>query len=311
MSEQPDTRVIPPTRPRRWFAPSMATSLAAILVLQGGLFLSQHYHWFSFNQYQGHTVVITAGATLVSLVLLAGGALVGWCFKAKSQFSLATLLLLVAVIAVPCGWLAREAELARQQRAFVARIEAHGERRIYYHGYAPGIFPDFADPRFMEWLTAVFGDDMFAELAEVWADQVTDLDFTVIARLKKLHVLDLRKTSVTDADLAQLRGLTQLRWLYLDETGITDAGLVHLQELPQLDRLYIESTGVTDSGLALLSQCKRLERLHLDGTAVSDEGLIHLTKVPRLNAVRLYNTQVTEAGLDSLKEALPNCEILH
>lgn len=286
----------------RWYVPTPGKFLLLMLLMQGVLFLSAQYRWFSFSGYKGHTVLVAMALTVVSLLLFAGGLLVSRFFKAKMQFGLSTLLLIVPVIAIPCSWLARELELARQQRACIESIFAHGGR-VYYHRW-PDILPDSA----YEWLAPALGSDFFLDVSEVWASQVKDLDLAAVGRFHRLLALDLRQSSVTD-DLAHLRELKRLEWLYLDETAITDAGLEHVQELSELQRLYLISTGVTDRGLARLSKLEHLQLLYLDRTQVTDAGLGHLVGLSNLTSLRLYETQVTEQGVERLKQALPRCLI--
>src|SRR5437868_15369750 len=99
-----------------WYTPTPAKFLFAVLVMQGVLFLSAHYRWFWFNELKGWTVLLAVAATVIVLMLLAGLVVVSCLFKSKSQFSLATLLLIVPVLGVPLGWLVREMDLAKQQR---------------------------------------------------------------------------------------------------------------------------------------------------------------------------------------------------
>jgi hypothetical protein len=53
-----------PTKPR-WYAPTPAKFLFAVLVMQSELFLSAHYRWFSFNERKGYAGLITVAATAI------------------------------------------------------------------------------------------------------------------------------------------------------------------------------------------------------------------------------------------------------
>ncbi len=293
---------IPAPRPP-WYAPTTAKFLMLVLLLQGFLVVSARYRWFWFNEQKGFAVLVAVAVTAVLLLLLGVVIVASRFFKAKMQFGLSTLLLMVPVIAIPCSWLARELELARQQRACIESILAHGGR-VYYHRW-PDILPDSA----YEWLAPALGSNFFLDVSEVWAPQAKDLDLGMVGRFNRLLALDLRQSSVTDDDLALLRELKRLEWLYLDETAITDAGLEHVQELSELQRLYLISTGVTDRGLARLSKLEHLQLLYLDRTQVTDAGLVHLVGISNLTSLRLYETQVTQEGVERLKQALPRCLI--
>lgn len=91
-------------RKTRWYSPTVGRFLFAILATQVVLYLSQHFKWFAFNQLKGHSVVIAVTVTAMSMLLIAGVVLIG----RRAQFTLATLTLMVPVMAIPCGWLVRE-----------------------------------------------------------------------------------------------------------------------------------------------------------------------------------------------------------
>src|SRR5262245_7333798 len=121
MAETPRTDAPKRTTPR-WHAPTPGKFLFAVLVLQGVLFLSARYRWFWFNEFKGCTVLIAMAATAALLLLLGGWVLVSRFMKTRTQFSLATLLLMVPVAAVPCCWFARELALAQKQKEIVRVI---------------------------------------------------------------------------------------------------------------------------------------------------------------------------------------------
>ena len=52
-----------------------------------------------------------------------------------------------------------------------------------------------------------------------------------------------------------------------------------------------------------------LEYLNLYGTQVTDAGLGELEGLKNLRAIYLWQTKVTPEGVESLKKALPQCEI--
>ena len=108
----------------------MGKFVFAILATQVVLYLSQHFKWFAFNQLKGHTVVITVTATAIGLLLIAGVVVLG----RKAQFTLATLTLMMPVMAIPCSWLVREMNQARRQALIVAGYEPY---RLNYTAPSP------------------------------------------------------------------------------------------------------------------------------------------------------------------------------
>jgi hypothetical protein len=251
--------------PNPWHAPSYAWVLLATLGLQVGLYLSQHFGGLDKGQAVLIAVAATAGLPLWVVACRV--------FRLKSQFGLRTLLLAVVVVAIPSGWLSRELERARNQRALVERF------RIYnYLDGGPRLVPN--------WLRKSFGDDFFAELEGVGFD-----------------------APESGAGLAQLRGFTTLRSLYLRETQVKDDALANLRELTNLSELSLNGTPVTDAGLAHIHKLTNLETLCLLGTQVTDDGLIHLRGLKNLQFLYLSGTPVTDDKVRQLQADLPECQM--
>ncbi len=81
-------------------------------------------------------------------------------------------------------------------------------------------------------------------------DDVTDATLKYVAELKSLRELDVAGSKITDAGLADLAGLTKLEKLTLSRTVITDAGVKPLlDQLPDLKQLDVRETGVTPAVL--------------------------------------------------------------
>jgi hypothetical protein len=102
----------------RGCAPTTVKFLFAVLVMQGVLFLSDHYRWFWFGERAGNATLVVTG---VLLLLTVAWLLVGRFFSAKPQFSLAALMLMTAVATIPSLWLARAQWEVRQQEAYRQR----------------------------------------------------------------------------------------------------------------------------------------------------------------------------------------------
>ena len=91
----------------------------------------------------------------------------------------------------------------------------------------------------------------------------------------------------------------------LPNTQVSD--LTPLAELNNLTRLDLYETQVSD--LSPLAELTNLEALDLAGTQVTD--LSPLVKLEKLEWLLLEDTQVSEEQLQTLRKALPDCEILH
>jgi hypothetical protein len=279
---------IQPTRNPRWYAPTPGKFLLAVLVMQGVLFLSAHYRWFWFNERKGYTVLITVAATALALLLLSGFVFVSRFFKSRTQFSLATLLLVVPVMAIPCGWLTRDLEQARQQQDLLALAD---EDRTDATGVP------------QNWFTETLGADFFSDVThlDLWGDAISDAEMLKLKGFTQLQELSLRETQVTDGGLEHLKGLASLRMLLIRESQIGDDGLAHLKGLTHLQLLWLVETQVTDAGLEHLKGLTSLQLLNLDGTQITGDGLEHLKGLPQLQTLSLRRTQVADAGLEPIK----------
>jgi hypothetical protein len=285
VAETPGT--IPTTRKPRWYVPTPAKFLFAVLVMQGVLFLSAHYRWFWFNERKGYTVLITVAATAVALLLFLGCVVVSRFFKSKSQFSLTTLLLMVPVMAIPCGWLVREIERARWQRDAIASIERRGGR---CEGLgivrSLSLAPDVNRPA-PAFLVSQLGNEFFYDVFELSLFRADSTDLRTLKHFPELRCLLIPGANISDPDLAQLKELAQLRVLGLERASIGDSGLEYLVSMKQLVALF------------------------LDNTLITDAGLEHLKGLTELRALSLPAPPVTEQGISSLRRALPNCNVFY
>ena len=117
------------------------------------------------------------------------------------------------------------------------------------------------------------------------------------------------KPPALDGELVVLKSLENLVSLHLGGTDVTDEGLSHLAGLTSLKRLHLEKTNVSDEGLPHLSKLENLSYLNLYQTGVTDAGLQHLEGLKQLGNLYLWQTKVTREGAETLKKALPECDI--
>jgi hypothetical protein len=83
-----------------------------------------------------------------------------------------------------------------------------------------------------------------------------------------------------------------------------------IAQLTHMSRLNLSYTKVTDAGLTHLSNLGELSELQLDSAAITDVGVATLLRHSRLKLLNLYHTLVTASGFDSLRKALPSCQIV-
>lgn len=292
----------------RWYVPTPGKFLAAVLLIQGVLYLSAHYRWFWFNERKGYTVLITFAASAFLLLLLVGWVGISRFFKTRQQFGLATLLLIVPVMAIPCGWLAHELTLAREQRDFAAKLHSRGGWVAYNRGSSFDLVPPFLRPMTRQKLESILGDDYFRDVTDVTMYGAEDHDLTFIARFSQLVSLqnlasrDGDAARITDAGLEHLRGLTRLKHLSLQKANITDQGLERIGGLTQLEGLQIQdSPRITESGLGKLHRLTGLKTLDLTNASITDAGLEHIKEFTQLINLWIGGNQLTDDGLVHLK----------
>jgi len=243
------------------------------------------------------------------------------------QFRLRTLFVLVAIVALPCAWLAWKMEHKRKERALIAELDRFGvyvERDWVRDEQLKGNLQKLPPPPGPIWFRWLFGDDFFAEVVHIclppdgdswerkspgrllekwgWTDEAVDDDgLRVVAQFSHLESLQIGWTEVGDAGLAHLVGM-HLRGLALDDTNVSDAGLVHVAEIESLEQLWLShNDGVTDTGLAHLKRISKLKGLFLDHCPyVTNAGVAHIQGLTRLETLWLNGTQVTDAGLGHL-----------
>jgi hypothetical protein len=165
--------------------------------------------------------------------------------------------------------------------------------------------------------------------------QATDDGLRTVGQLKRLtHLYMWDASQVTDAGIAHLAGLANLRKIHIGHSQIGDESLKVLAALAQLDDMSLQGNRFSDRGLAYLKDCDNLRELWvgIGPTSITDAGMPSLALIKNLELLDLQNTRVTSAGLEhlssltklkslylsgtkadspKLRQALPNCKIVH
>lgn len=258
------------------------------------------------------------------------------CKRRCFHFSLRTLLIVTAVVALGCALLTPLIEQKRKEREATDAIIKSGGRVVYDYQIAiDGEFADGAEPPpGPSLLRALLGDNFFGEVSVcvagpdmtddgmeaikafvhlrelvLEATEITDGGMKRLGRLPELEKLNLNATRITDAGLVNLKAMTQLRELKLGSTRVTNAGLQSLSGLSQLKMLVLEGTEVTDAGLAELIGLRQLQSLALGYTKITDAGLKQLKGLSQLQCLWLQDANVTDGGVKDLQTSLPDCQI--
>ena len=194
------------------------------------------------------------------------------------SFSLRSLLVLVVVLAVPLGWVAKERRQSDWELSFIAELRKDSFRGATIQGpYAT----------WEMWMTE--------EPWPWWNHRVTQL------LGKRILLADHPHPGFTD--LKKLDGLTNLQMLELSGSRVTDLTPLHMH--PKLKVLFLDDTEIAD--LSPLAKLKNLKYVDLRGTPVTD--LSPLLQLNHLEGIVVAETDISAEQLSAFKTALPNCTV--
>ncbi len=254
-----------------------------------------------------------------------------------ARSSVLALLFLFAVISVLLALSSRQWHNQQRGDDLVKRL--HGEMWYEYEASSPGVrvarlgdevsilaaaANRYDAVRPSGWMRDKLGDVAVGRIVGValWGEELTDTDFSKLARLKHLEHLYLAESTVTDDDLRIIAKLRDLRSLGLQGTDVTDHGLKWIQNLNKLEYLCLRGTRITDAGLAHLKELKNIKVLRIGeipegpyqsvrgtfrpGPPITDDGLTQLRSLSRLEYLDVRGTEVTDQGVERLRSNWPN-----
>jgi hypothetical protein len=262
------------------------------------------------------------------------------------QFSLRTMLIVLAVVAAPAAWVAKERRQSKYEEQIAEKLLSLGAfdatlggpydlDDLHRRNKPQGRWSNLAQRALGNRILSIgvkplaFTDHSLmaglSNLQTLYLAGSQDTDLTPLVGLKKLKILSLDASAVTD--LSPLRELTGLRELMLDGTKVTD--FTPLSSLRQLVGLRLYSTGIRD--LTPLEDLSRLYHLNLRDTPTDDltplaglqnlrildvsytqlKDLTPLYDLTQLQKVDVQKTPVTQEQIEALQKALPKCRIDH
>ena len=147
-----------------------------------------------------------------------------------------------------------------------------------------------------------------SQLTEDVADRLRNTDSLLALIVLEMNDDQLRQTS----QLVQVKSLAignlppgVIRFRPSTWTRLADA-------MPQLRDLHLDNVGLDDADAAGLSRLPNLETLTLNRLPqLSDSGLASFATLPKLRYLSIKTCDaITPLGLATLRESLPNCEIV-
>ena len=100
----------------RWYRLTPDRLVLLLLAVECLLLLSSLFQWFEFNRHRGWTVLIALACMGATFLVMLLWFIIALIFRRRLRFSILSVLLLVAAVAIPCFWLAVERDKARRQR---------------------------------------------------------------------------------------------------------------------------------------------------------------------------------------------------
>jgi len=214
----------------------------------------------------------------------------------RPRISLRAALILLTIVGIGCGLVARW--LAEAERQRVARTKL-AEQGI-------GCRFDFGEDEKGQMRLAPAAPQWLVDLVGLDALYPVDVDFTqapndpaVIRLLHDIKLSGLTAYAGTDGDsilkiVARDASLKRLR-LY---GGVSDAGLSHLADMPELVELHLHGDTFTGTGLSRLEA--PLRSLEIECAAFSDEGLRHVGRFQQLRDLFVVSDTITNTGVHHL-----------
>lgn len=240
--------------------------------------------------------------------------------KRRLQFRIATVLALMAILAIPLAFYScfqwREAQFEKMDREVralgghfngVAHPVVFCGRELAYASYLENLA--FSNSRISDkdlWRWPIRSSHEIEEI-ELDNTRVTDQGFLVFEGMTSVKELSLENSLITGKSLAILQSMTELKYLHLAGAQITDEDLKKLSALTKLKTLNLARTEIKGSGLKYLQHMKSLEYLYLDDTLVTDQAIAQLAGLKELNELSVERTKVTRNGIEALAQQLPGC----
>lgn len=288
--------------PSRWRLMTPTRLLLMLVIGEVLMVLSDRFDWLFINERKGWTSLLCLAFVSAAVAMLALRAAIKLLFRKRMQFSLSTILTFVAVLAIPCSWLAAELRAAKRQREAIAACWEQGCSYFYDNSVAgPGQLEMRSGTQAVPLLYQYLGEDFFHDIAGGWPQ--TDAHLELLREQTAIHTLLANNSQITDAGLETLTAFRGLRWLELrDSPQVTDAGMRHLHGLTKLETLMLRRTKVSDDGMIHLRDKKQLQMLDLGMTKVTGKGLRHITASTQLRELHFWGNAIDDASLNAIQE---------
>ncbi len=133
----------------------------------------------------------------------------------------------------------------------------------------------------------------------------------LLRSLPHLEKLSFTKTWLSAEDAKVLPDLPYLKSIELSWSSVDDDAMAEIASCEQLEALFIDATLVSIEGIKLLEGHRNLRRVDVFEMPFGDEVADSLSQIPNLQFAGLVDTEVSLKGIGMLREALPECLVMH
>ena len=132
-------------------------------------------------------------------------------------------------------------------------------------------------------------------------DPPNEKTLQVLASIKEIYRLDLKRCKLESKHLQFLHELSNLVQLEIEDNYITDEGMKYLSSLDSLAYLNARDNQITDIGLAWICKLSNIEVINLQQTEITDEGLVYFVNLKdKIKILNIAQDNITDAGLQYL-----------
>jgi hypothetical protein len=151
-----------------------------------------------------------------------------------------------------------------------------------------------------------------ARLLVLELHRTDDRELLALPKLPNFHELFVRPRqieSVSDKGLRCLERMPKLHQLRMESVTIGAEGYGHLADSRNLQLIRFSRCNLSVDGLDQLAQLTELSHLYFVGSTIGDESVEILSRLQGLKELNVSLTNFTRNGVDTLRAALPNCQI--
>ncbi|WDI44496.1 hypothetical protein [Bremerella sp. P1] len=221
------------------------------------------------------------------------------------RFGLRGLMVLVLLLSLPMGWIARDVYRSQREDEVVAAVEKAGGFASYDYQQL-NLWNEVPHPPGPWILRKLFGDHIHAYVDYVTLmepDEVNTL-IPMLANCHRLEYLELHEAVLSDQSVETIAQMPKLRELALIGTSITVDQMRQLSQAPAMKSITLEGPTASDDYVELLPLFSSLEDVALSQTTVTDRGMQSLGQLSDLKSVSIEQAPaVTNDGF----AALANC----